>query len=68
MTQFDRNALDHNSMKLESKKDFILAAAIGNSHHVFYIIVQKGEGPNKLQGIPMFIIKADRTTGKIVKE
>jgi hypothetical protein len=68
MTQLNRNALDHSSIKLESKKDFILAAATGDAHHVFYIIVQKGEGPNKLKGIPMFIIKADRTTGKVVKE
>jgi hypothetical protein len=48
MTELYRNALVHSSIKLESKQDFIFAAATGNADHVFYIIVQKGEGKNKL--------------------
>lgn len=67
LTQIDRLNITHKSIKLESKKDHILAAATGNNEHVFYMVVQKGEGPDKTKGISMYLIKADVNTGKVVK-
>ena len=68
MTHIDRLNLDQQSVKLETKKNHIIGAATGNGEYVYYIIVQKGEGADKTKGIPMYLIKANVMTGKVVKE
>lgn len=68
VTHFNRRTFEVKSIKLESKKGWVLAAATGNEEFLYYITVESGEAKGKKDTKPMQITKADIKTGKTIKQ